>query len=62
MVEHNGETYLIASFAARYLDISRGLFYANVRPCIQAHKLGARRRKHYKRSDLEQFRVVQIVA
>lgn len=62
MVELEGETYLIAIRAAEYIGVSRNLFYANVKPFVPAHKIGARRRKHYKRSDLERFRVVEMVA
>lgn len=62
MVEIDGETYLIATKAAEYLGVSRCQFYCNVRPFIQAHKPGARRRKHYKQSDLEQFKAVELVA
>lgn len=62
MVEIDGEIYLIATKAAEYLGISRCQFYSSVKANIHAYKIGARRRKHYKQSDLQQFRVVEMVA
>lgn len=61
MVEVDGEIYLIASEAAKYLGIPRGMFYYNVRARVQAYELAARRRLHYKQSDLEAFRNVKPV-
>lgn len=62
MIEIDGEVYLIATEAARFIGASRGQFYNNVKPLIPAHKVGARRRKYYKRSDLECFRTIELVA
>lgn len=61
MVEIDGEIYLIATKAAEYIGISRCQFYTNVKPLVSAHKLGARRRKHYKQSDLVKFRTIEMV-
>lgn len=62
MVEVGDEVYLIATEAAKFLNIPRGIFYTNVKPFVPAHKIGARRRKHYKQSDLVKFRIVEMVA
>lgn len=61
MVEIDGEIYYTASAAADYLQISRFMFYSNVRPAIQAYQFAARRRRLYKQIDLEPFRQVQTV-
>lgn len=62
MVEFDGEIYLIATKAAKYIGISRCQFYSNVKPYVHPHKIGGRRRLHYRRSDLEQFRVIEVAA
>lgn len=62
MIQRNGERYCNAKEAAEYLDIPRHLFYCNVRKQLEGYKVGARRRRFYKVSDLEPFRSVQPVA
>lgn len=62
MIEVNGETYLTASGAARYLGITRCMFYNNVKARIQVYEFKPRRRSLYKRSELEPFRIVQIAS
>jgi hypothetical protein len=62
MVEKDGERYCNATEAAVLIDIPRHLFYANVRQHLEAYKVGARRRRMYKVSDLEPFRSVQPIA
>ena len=49
-LERNGEVYVTASEAARYLGISRETFYNNVQPQLQAYQLGAFKRFYYRRS------------
>ena len=55
----DGEVYYTASEAAKYLHISRCMFYYNVKANVQAYKFGASRRLLYKRSELEPFRCIQ---
>lgn len=54
-----GETYLTAAEAARYLGISRPTFHQNVRPYISEYQLGAFRRTYYRQSELDRFRGVR---
>lgn len=61
MVEIDGEVYLIATRAAKYIGISRAQFYNNVRGRVRGYRIGARRQRHYRCSDLDQFRVVEEV-
>lgn len=60
-VERNGEVYVTASEAAKYLSISRETFYNNVQPQLQSYQLGAFRRLYYRRSDLDRFNEVRPV-
>lgn len=62
MIEIDGVMYHTAKSAAEYLHIQRTMFYANVKPLIQAYRFAARRRLFYRQVDLEPFRQVQIVA
>lgn len=55
-VERNGEVYVTASEAAKYLGVSRETFYNNVQPQLQAYQLGAFKRLYYRRSDLDKFK------
>jgi hypothetical protein len=51
--EVNGEWYLTAIEAARYLGISREKFYKNVKDRLQQHTLGVWNRPRYKQSELD---------
>lgn len=62
MVEIEGEKYHTVRSAAAFLNITRWLFYDNVRPFLQSHPLPGRKRRFYKQSDLETFRVATEVA
>ena len=62
MVEIEGEVYHTVKSAAAYLNITRFLFYSNVRSYLQSHSLPGRRRKFYKQSDLMTFRSSAEVA
>ena len=55
-LERDGEVYVTASEAAKYLDISRETFYNNVQPHLQQYSFGAFRRLYYRRSDLDRYR------
>lgn len=58
----DGIVYYNASSAAKYLQISRFMFYGNVRTKIQAYEIKASKRLLYKQSDLDKFRSVLPVA
>lgn len=62
MIQIGDETYLLAAAAARYIGISRPTFYNNVKHLLVPYKFGARKLKHYRKNDLEQFKNVQPVA
>jgi hypothetical protein len=62
MIVYDGERFCNAKEASRYLGIHRCMFYINVRRCVKAYKVGARRRLLYKLADLEPFRQVEQVA
>ena len=51
-----GETYLSASEAAKYLGISRPTFYQNVQPYIPEYRHGSLKRIYYRQSDLDRYR------
>ncbi|MBE3557906.1 MAG: helix-turn-helix domain-containing protein [Ktedonobacteraceae bacterium] len=57
----DGETYLSAAEAAKYLGVSRPTFYQNVQPHIPEYKHGALRRTYYRQSDLDQYREIRRV-
>jgi len=54
--------YYNASSAAKYLQISRFMFYSNVRIKIQAYETKASKRLLYRQSELEKFRGVQVAS
>ena len=54
-----GETYLSAAEAAKYLGISRPTFYQNIQPYISEYKHGALRRIYYRQSELDRFRGIR---
>lgn len=58
----DGMVYYNASSAAKYLQISRFMFYSNVRTKIQAYETKASKRLLYRRVDLEKFRGILPVA
>jgi excisionase family DNA binding protein len=60
-LERNGEVYVTASEAAKYLGVSRETFYNNVQPQLQQYQLGALKRLYYRRSDLDRFKDVRPV-
>ena len=62
MIELDGEVYHNAASAARYLHITRFMFYYNVKDRVQAYKTKVSKRLLYKQSDLEPFRSVELVA
>lgn len=62
MIEVDGETYYNAKEAANFLGITRFMFYYNVKGNIPSHKFRARRRRLYRRSDLQPFKVVESLA
>lgn len=62
MIELDGEVYHTAASAARYLCITRFMFYYNVRAKIQAYKTETSQRLLYKQSELEKFRSIEPVA
>jgi hypothetical protein len=57
----DGETYLTAAEASRYLGISRPTFHQNVRPYISEYKLGAFKRTYYRQPELDRFRGVRKI-
>jgi hypothetical protein len=58
MIEIAGEVYCTATGAAKYLNITRFMFYYNVKDRITAYQFPVRRKPLYKRSELEPFRIV----
>jgi hypothetical protein len=62
MVTIAGEIYHNASSATRHLEITRIMFYRNVKPTIKAYKPKSGRRILYKQSDLDSFTGVLPVA
>ena len=62
MIEIDGEIYYNAASAARYLRISRFMFYYNVKARMQIYRMEACKWSLYKQSDLEKFRSVLPVA
>lgn len=58
MIEIEGEMYCTATGAAKYLNITRFMFYYNVKRRITAYRFPARGRVLYKKSELEPFRIV----
>lgn len=62
MIELDGEIYYNAASAARYLCITRFMFYYNVKKRVQAYTREGYSRLLYKRSELEKFRSVEPVA
>lgn len=58
----DGIVYYNASSAAKYLQVSRFMFYSNVRTKVQAYEIKAGKRLLYKQSDLDKFRSVLPVA
>ena len=62
MIELDGEVYHNAASAARYLHITRFMFYYNVKDRVQAYKTKVSKRLLYKQSELEKFRHVELVA
>jgi hypothetical protein len=61
MIEIEGEIYHTAASAARYLHITRFMFYDNVKRKVQTYKTEMSRRLLYRQSELEQFRSIQRV-
>jgi hypothetical protein len=61
MVEIDGIRYHNLSSAAVYLNISRFMFYTNVKPYVTAYQGAARGRLLYKEADLAPFRRVEAV-
>ena len=57
----DGERYLSAAEAAKYLGVSRPTFYQNVQPHIPEYKPGALKRTHYRQSDLDAYKGVRKV-
>jgi excisionase family DNA binding protein len=57
----DGETYLTAAEAAKYLGISRPTFYQNIQPHIPEYKHGALKRIYYRQSDLDKYRGVRKI-
>lgn len=57
----DGETYLSAAEAAKYLSISRPTFYQNIQPHISEYKHGALKRIYYRQSDLEKYRGIRKI-
>ena len=55
MIQINGETYHNASSAAEYLNVTREMFYKNVKPQVPKHKQKGGKRWLYRQSDLDQF-------
>lgn len=58
----DGIVYYNASSAAKYLRVSRFVFYSNVRGKIQAYETRVSKRLLYRQSDLDRFRSVLPVA
>ena len=62
MIEYEGETYLTATEVARRFNISRGTCYNNLLRQVEAYYLPGRKKALYRRSEVEQFSEVRIVA
>jgi hypothetical protein len=62
MIELDGEVYHNAASAARYLHITRFMFYYNVKAKVQTYKKEGCKWLLYRQSDLEKFRSVLPVA
>lgn len=62
MIELDGEIYHNAASAARYLHITRFMFYYNVKEKVQVYTKEGCKRLLYKQSELTKFRDVQAVA
>lgn len=62
MINTDGETFLNASEAARYVGISRVSFYKDCISGLQAFRIGKCRRKYYKLSQLVRLRSAEPVA
>jgi hypothetical protein len=62
MIELDGEVYHTAASAARYLSITRFMFYYNVKAKVQAYEKEGCRRLLYKQSELTKFRSIKQVA
>lgn len=52
MINTDGETFLNASEASRYLRISRVTFYKDYIGALTVFRIGKRRRRHYCQSEL----------
>jgi len=62
MIELDGEVYHNAASAARYLHITRFMFYYNVKGRVKQYRTEVSKRLLYKQSDLEVFRSIVPVA
>lgn len=62
MIELDGEVYHTAASAARYLHITRFMFYYNIKDRVQAYEMKASKRLLYKQSELAKFRGIVPVA
>ncbi len=62
MIELDGEVYHNAASAARYLRITRFMFYYNIKDKVQAYETKVSKRLLYRQSELEKFRSIQPVA
>lgn len=62
MIEWNGERYCTAAEAADLLHVSRPTFYVNVRNQLKLHELPARKRLHYRVSEVESYRHVREIS
>jgi hypothetical protein len=61
LIVWNGEKYCTATEAAALLHVSRPTFYQNVKGQLKLHELPARKRPHYKLSDVEYHQKVKEV-
>lgn len=61
MIEIEGEVYCTATSAAKYLNITRFMFYYNVKKRVNAYQFPARGWPLYKKSELEPFRIVEAL-
>ena len=62
MIELDGEVYYNAASAARYLCITRFMFYYNVKAKVRVYRTEVCKWSLYKQSELERFRYVLPVA
>jgi len=62
MIELDGEVYHNAASAARYLRITRFMFYYNIKAKVQQYKREGSNRLLYKQSELEKFRSILPIA